>query len=171
VTDKLLELEVRLLILRHGRAKVLVALATAGDQQVADVEKQIAAAEERKTKRKPKSAAATPDLVALTCRDRPENAPLVQTILNRYENRTFLPQLRDVQRLLDRLSADPVKLKSRKAATRPLAEALSRLSAEELRRLTSAPASNADSDYALLAREIMAGGPKRNQARGGTAVD
>jgi hypothetical protein len=42
------------------------------------------------------------DLVGVAAQERPEIAEPLRALAVGYENRTFLPQLRDVQRFLDR---------------------------------------------------------------------
>ncbi|HXB67313.1 MAG TPA: hypothetical protein VNY05_03675 [Candidatus Acidoferrales bacterium] len=71
-----------------------------------------------------------------------------------YENRTFLPQLRDVQRFLDRTGVPHGKLKSRAAATPIVIRTLANLPPDNLTELLLDKTST-DSDYALLARAIM----------------
>jgi hypothetical protein len=80
----------------------------------------------------------------------------LQLLATRYENRTFLPQLKDAQRFLDRSGTPGKKLKSRNEAGHNVITALCRLSVEELRQLAArSVSSKGDSDYVLLAREIV----------------
>jgi hypothetical protein len=168
MTDKTLDLEVRLLILRYGRRRIIDALAGLGEQTVEELESELAAAFERKARRndRPEERSAS-DIIAEACRDRPEIGGLVTTLVNRFENRTFLPQLRDVVRFLDRAGISHGKLKSRRASVSKLISALASLNASELRQLASPPQGESDNDFALLAREIMTGGKPHRPARDG----
>lgn len=161
-SESLLALDIRLLLLRYGRTRVLHALASLSSQTQEELERDIAAAQDRKTKKKSKSSP-TSDLVASTFRDRPELVPIVQQLVTRYENRMFLPQLRDVQRFLDRTTGSHVRLKSRKAAIGPLLRAMAKMSAEDVSRLTGVAETRGDSDFALLARAIMTGTGERKR--------
>jgi hypothetical protein len=48
VNDQMLILEIRILVLRHGKQKVLRALASVGDQTIQQIEQQLAAIENAK---------------------------------------------------------------------------------------------------------------------------
>jgi hypothetical protein len=164
MNDQILALELRLLILRYSRRRIIDALARLGDQTREEVESELNVALERKTRRnsKPKQRP-TSDLIADACRDSPETVEPVTTLVSRFENRTFLPQLRDVVRFLDRAGISHGKLKSRRASTPRVVAALAKLNAEELRQLAAPPIPGVENDFALLAREIMAGGrPRRS---------
>jgi len=156
MTNTYLQIELRLLLLRHGRRAIVQALAELGEQTPEDVERELAAAHERKKKRK--AAAPSPaELVAKACKDRPEIIELVGTLVTRFENRSFLPNLRDVVRFLDQAGYPHGRLRSRRKAVGHVVKALSQTSTDELRRLNAPPSSSGESDYALLAREIMGG--------------
>jgi hypothetical protein len=159
MNEQILALELRLLILRYSRRRIIDALAKLGDRTPEEIERELNAALENKTRRnaKPKERP-TSELIAGVCQDRPELMELVTTLVNRFENRTFLPQLRDVVRFLDRAGVSHGKLKSRRVSTPKIIGALAKLSADELRQLAAPPPAGGDSDFALLAREIMAGG-------------
>jgi hypothetical protein len=156
--DDLLKIELRLLLLRYGRRKIVGALAALGDQKPEELDAELALLEQRKVDRKPKKLPAAADLVAQVCRERPESAQILQTLATRYENRTFLPHLRDVERFLDQTGFPHGRLKSRREAARQVVTALCQLNIEELKRLAAPPQGQGDSDFALLAREIMGRG-------------
>lgn len=161
--DALLKLDIRLLLLRYGRRRVLDALAGLTDHTPEELEREIATAEDRKTKKKARTSS-TSEMVASVFRDRPELVPTVEQLMNRYENKTFLPQLRDVQQFLDRVAGTRTRLKSRKTAIGPLLRALSSMKADDIPRLTAAAeTTSGDSDFALLARAIMTGSSGRKR--------
>jgi hypothetical protein len=155
--EDLLKLELRLLILRHGRKAVLETLAALDEQTPERVEADLKLAEQRnrgpKKKRKIVSAS---ESAAQISQERPEAAELLRILATRYDNRVFLPQLRDVQRFLDRAGAPHRSLRSRGEAARLVVAALSRLGGDDLKRLAQEASSlRKESDYALLAREII----------------
>ncbi len=152
--EELLNIELRLLMLRYGRRSVLSALARITDQTPEQIEADLALAEKRKAGSKKRVVSAV-DLAEQLGNENEESAEMLKTLAARFENRTFLPQLRDVQRLLDRAGYPHGRLKSRREAARHVMKMLSRLSTDELKRLIASPEPNADSDYAVLAREIM----------------
>lgn len=79
----------------------------------------------------------------------------VQALIASYENRTFLPQLREVERFLDRVGVLHGKVKSRSEALPKVVQALAGMSHSELTGLTELASHDKSSDFALLANEIM----------------
>jgi len=95
------------------------------------------------------------DLVATPCHEKPEIAEPLRAMALAFQNRTFLPQLRDVQRFLDRIGSAHGRLRSREAAAPALVRELAKMTRADLLRLVSETSSSSESDYALLARAIM----------------
>jgi hypothetical protein len=153
---ELLEIDVRLLLVRYGRTKVLQVLARLTEQTIEDLERHLQTIQHKpKPKRAPPSIM---DLVEATAQERPEIAEPLRALAVGFENRTFLPQLRDVQRFLDGTGASHGKLKSRAAATPIVIRTLAKLPPDSLAQLLRDKTST-DSDYALLARAIMGARP------------
>lgn len=152
MSDQMIHLELRLLILKHGRQNVLRALAQLGDQTFEQIEQQLQAIEQKKRTRRPKPTAI--DLAAAASKEREAITEPLHALAVAFENKTFLPQLRDVQRFLDRVEP-PGKLKSRNAAASILFRTLARLPKEELLRLAASDEHQGDSEYSILARAIM----------------
>ena len=155
--DQILQLELRLLMLRYSRRKILEGLAALGEQTLEAIEAELTAVHEATTRKKSK-ARPKPQLsevITQECQGRPEIAKVVQLLATRFENRTFLPQLKDVQRFLDRFgAASRGRLKSRSTAVGKIIHVLAQMHLDELTRLAE-PAPANDSDYAVLARQIM----------------
>lgn len=152
----LLEFDIRLLILRYGRRRVLDALARLGDQTPEELDQQLRTLEKsgdrRRQTNRPKPSAL--DLAASESRDRPDIAEPLRALAVSFQNRAFLPQLRDVQRFLDRAGSSHGKLTSRAAAAPVLIRMLAKLTRTDLLTLTETRSSG-ESDYSLLARAIM----------------
>lgn len=149
----MLELDLRMLILRYGKQRVLDGLSQLGEQVPEDVEQKLRAA--KRGRRPPVARSSAVELAVSECRDHPEIAEAVRSLAVGFQNRTFLPNLRDVERFLDRVSAAHGKLKSRVAAAPVLIRTLVALRREELLRLVAENSSTSESDYSLLARAIM----------------
>lgn len=153
MTNDLLDIDARLLILRYGRTKVLQALARIGDQTIDELEQQM-----QVIARKPRPPRAKPsvvDLFAAHAKEHPAIADPLRTLAVGFENRTFLPHLRDVQRFLDRTGVAHGKLKSRAAAAPAVVRALAKLAPDNIARLAATDQGGNDSDYSLLAHAIM----------------
>lgn len=157
--DKLLELEVRLLMLRYGRRPVLDALATISEQSVEQLEQQLKAMEDGvRSKRKRPSKPTLMEVAMVESEGRPEIANLLRVIATKFENRAFLPNLRDVERFLYRIEqprSSRRAFKSRTAAGLALIRALAKLPQEEVHRLADTAPSAGESDYSILSRAIM----------------
>lgn len=156
--DELLDIDVRLLVLRYGRQKVLTTLSRVMDQTPGELERQL-----RKLEGIPSVArkkAPNPSLVEFAsaeCRKDAEILEPLRMLAHAFENRTFLPNLRDVQRFLDRAGAPPRRYKSRAIAGPDVIHALSKLPKDELTSLATRNTSGGESDYSLLSRAIMGG--------------
>ena len=153
--DKFFEIDVQLLVLRYGRQRVLDALARIDEQTREELDRSL---RDSQQKPRPRPITAKPtlaDIVAIECRDRPNMTEQLRELALKYENRLFLPELRDVKRFLDRIGAPSVGLKSRVAAGPVLIRALAKLPPEELMKLTMRDRTPHESDYSLLSRAIM----------------
>ena len=151
-----LEIDVRLLVLRYGRQKVIGVLARMGEQTPERLEQQLQDLEKKPkavSGQKPKLSLT--DIAALESRDRPDISQLLRTLAVNFENRTFLPNLRDVLRFFEWRGGQASKLKSRTVAGPILIRALSKLPREELLKLTSQVGAPGESDYSLLSRAIL----------------
>jgi len=151
--DQFLELEIRLLILRYSRKRVLQTVARLSDQTLEDLEHEIENVETKRRAKKPKPTVL--EIAASACKEKPEIAEPLRNLAVAFQNRIFLPQLRDVQRFLDRLGFVHGKLKSRVDSATHLFRSLAGLSREELLKLIEGMNSPGDSDFAMLARAIM----------------
>jgi hypothetical protein len=157
----LLDIDVQLLLLRYGRHNVLQALARTTNQTLEQIEQQLQALAERKAGKPKRAAPSIPELAEAHAKERPDIAEPLRTIAVRFENRTLLPQLRDIQRLLERAGITHGKLKSRTAAAPLLLRTLAKLPPEELAHLLTTEERGKDSDYAILARAIMGTPPTK----------
>jgi len=165
--DELLDIDVRILVLRYGREKVLAALSRLVEQTPAQLEEQLQALGHKKSAGRRK--APNPSLVEVAtseCREDPEILEPLRVLAVAFENRSFLPNLRDVQRFLDRAGASPQKFKSRAIAGPAVIRALSKWPKAELASLASRDASGGESDYSLLSRAIMGGASDDKANRG-----
>ena len=169
MSDELLEIEMRLLILRYGRPKVLRTFARLSELSVEELEQRLRAVEQRPKAKRPKLSAM--DVFTSEFQDHHEIARTLRALAVDFDNHTFLPHLRDVQRFLDRIGSPAGKLKSRAAAAPFLMRALARLTSDDLGRLLVAGKSTADSDYSLLARAIMNSPAKKSPRFGESGGD
>ncbi|MCA9421728.1 MAG: hypothetical protein KC592_11965 [Nitrospira sp.] len=153
MTDELLQIELRLLIHRYGKQRILSLLARIGEQTLAELEQQIRELEGKRKVKAPKPSII--DRAISEGRQHPELAESLRALAVRFQNRTFLPNLRVVQRVLDQVEHTKGKLKSREAAVPLLIRSLTKLTPDELKLLLAQHNMPGESDYSLLARAIM----------------
>jgi hypothetical protein len=153
----LLDLRLRLLILEYGRQKVVRGLATLGDVTLEDLESRLAAISQKgkapSKDRKPQPSVV--ELAEVACREHPEVLASVRALAVGFQNRTFLPHLRDVQRFIDGIDPGQPKLRSREAAGPIVLRALCTLTGDELARLAVQNHASGDTDFSVLAQAIM----------------
>lgn len=149
-----LQIDVQLLLLRYGRTRVLQALACVDEVSLEDLERQLESIQPRSRGKTTRANPSVIQIVEEALQERPEVAEPLRKLAVDFENRTFLPHLRDVRRFLDRTGTSYGKLKSRAAATRIVIQTLAKLPPLELASLMQ-NSLNHDSDYELLARAIM----------------
>lgn len=167
MTDQVLNLQLRLLIAQYGKPKVLGNLADLDQVKIEDIEQEIASIN---AKRKARSRSRRPlrtmmELVDAECRKHPEIAEPLRTLAIAFQNRIFLPQLRDCQRFLEGVNPNQGKLKSRDTAAKPVLCVLVELARHDLERLIEQNSESKESDFSALARTIMQGSStnKENQ--------
>ena len=117
----------------------------------------LTAIEERRLTKTRRKAKSIPELISDKCKGRENIEAVVSTLVNRYQSRIFLPHLRDVARFFDRSDVKHARLKSRIAALPKVIEILSQLSVDQLDALSRDAVPKEQTDFSLLAREIMGG--------------
>jgi hypothetical protein len=156
VKDQLLEIDVRLLVLRYGREQVLNVLARLGEQSPEQLEQYLRTLEHKPTaSRTERAKRSLVEIAARESKERSDISEPLRTLAINFENRTFLPNLRDVHRFLNGIGISRRTLKSRAVAGPVVIRALSKLSRERLLELVAHKESSNESDYSLLSRAIM----------------
>lgn len=154
MSGDLLKLDVGLLLLRYGKQRVFKALAELEDQSVEQLEQKIQEMRERPRPVK-RSGPVIDDVLSAECARRPEIADALKSVAAKFQSRALLPNLRDVQRLLNRIGHPGKSLKSRTAAGPILIRALAQLPKEEVLKLIQTTTSPHESDFAVLSQAIL----------------
>jgi len=115
-----LSIDVRLMLARYGRALVLKAIAEALRISEGDLEAELTSAIEKPVPTARKAPFAVSELKI----DDPDILSALLALEGRYKNRTFLPELRDVNRFLERNGRPGQRMKSRVAAQKRVFETL-----------------------------------------------
>lgn len=150
----LLESHIVLLLAQYGKTAVLAALAATLDL----TEEQLMAQLQRRPARAPRDAtkkAPAFDISAVVANQEPAKAQLLRTLHNRYENRLFLPELRDVRRLFEQFHRPIGSVKSRSLLLPKVMKLLAEREVSELESLTQAPSGRDYSSLGLISDEIL----------------
>ena len=152
---ELLQIEVEILLLKYGETSVLKALSAAIASNEEDLRGKISALKEKKAQTTKNTRAKKQPLdVAKEIIAGSTNEDQLMSLAILYQNRQFLPQLKDVKRFLGRFNIIK-NVKSRNDATRAVFESLSRCSQEELMSYTADTNTGGQSSFSKLAEHIM----------------
>ncbi|MBA8884418.1 hypothetical protein [Dokdonella fugitiva] len=128
----LIEFDVALLLLRYGEHAILRQLSEALRQTPEQLEEKVASIRNRKAKNsRPKPVAFTVSRLAKDL----ETFDQLVSLEEKFDNRTFLKELKDVKRFLERNGNSLPRLKSRQDAKKHLFEVLAGKTSSELIRL------------------------------------
>ena len=162
MSTELIQIEVEILLLKYGEDSVLKALSAAIVSTEEELRKKIDALKEKKAKTtKGRRTKKQPLDIAEEVIARSPNKDQLMNLAISYQNRQFLPQLRDVRRFLGRFGIRK-NVKSRNDATRVVFECLNRYSQEELESLASDSNAEGQSSFSKLAGHIM--GDRENKS-------
>jgi hypothetical protein len=153
--SELVQIEVELIVLKYGEPAVLKALATvtgASENELLDKIKML-----KENKIKPKRAAKKqkqPIDIAKDIFINAINEHELMELANLYQNKLFLPQLKDVRRFLGRFNITKT-LKSRNDATRLVFDSLIKCTNDELKGFIADVNLSENSSFATLTDQIM----------------
>lgn len=154
---EILDLEVSLLLLKHGKLALLQAIARRMQLSDEDLQLELEKLQHSeyvslaKKKNIPKPFVIDSILVG-----REEKAEFLRQLCARFDNRTFFPELKDVKRFFERHGRPAVAWKSRLLAQESLFSVLADLDVSELKKLLAeAPTSTEVSSLGLISDEIL----------------
>jgi hypothetical protein len=86
----------------------------------------------------------------------PDKFIAVKDLMERFENKTFLPELKDIKRFLEKQGLiNSSSIKSRKSAESKITQTLFTLPVEELEIILSSPVNDEHSSLGIIADEIL----------------
>ena len=154
-SSKFLDYEVALLLAKYGKRALLSALAEklelTPDQLEVILQTPLNARLISRSRKKPPPL----DLVKQLAHEYPDKAHLLQTLYERFDNRTFLPQLRDVRRFFERHARPLGASKSRAELVEKVLRLLAELDVAELEAFCQPQPENAYSSLGLISDEIL----------------
>lgn len=162
MNDEFLKIELRIIVAKYGRAKVQQALASLQDASLVEIASQVSELEVG-AKRKPKRERPVADTIAEATEDRPGIKSVLDRFAELYEERSFLPELRDVQSFLERSGFRRANC-SRRDAIHHVIHALASFKDQRLNDLLETTLISGESGYEALANEIISPTRKRTPA-------
>lgn len=159
---ELLQIEIDLLLLKYGETAVIKALSSVSDKSEDEIVEKIRVLKERKTKvsKTPRQQKQPLDIAKEVITGSSNESQLINLAIL-YQNKQFLPQLKDVKRFLGRFNVSK-NIKSRNEATRVVFESLAQCSLDELIYLATDSNTNSQSSFAKLAEHIMGDGDNKS---------
>jgi len=134
--DEILSIEISLLLIKYGEKRVLKSLSKVLGIDIKDLNSKLQCITEIKKKDKVVNSQKTSRGVNDIIKQNPQKADLLNILYDRYLNKTFLPELRDIKRLLNRHSIDTKAVKQRNSAASKVFKLLASLEEKELQDLT-----------------------------------
>ena len=151
----LLDLELRLLVARHGKAQIARALSAIESVDLTLIDDDIKSYERKKTKegahRGPEKS--IEEMVG-QANPRPAARDLVEKLAHAYKKRDFLPEFRDVRRFLESRRISVSRFRSRADAFPTLLRVLAQCNPEELTALDERRTA-AGSDLGIITDQIL----------------
>jgi hypothetical protein len=153
-SSKFLDYEVALLLAKYGKNAVLDALAKKLQLTPDQLEVALQTFPNEKSGSRSRKTS-TIDLVTQLAQENPNKAQLLRTLHGRFENRTFLPALRDVKRFFERHARQLGASKSRAESLPKVLRLLAELDVAELEALSHAQPENTYSSLGVISDEIL----------------
>lgn len=155
----LLGLELRLLIARHGKARINEALSSMEDVDLATLDADVKAykGRTRKNRARPRPRKSIDEMIQETNPKNPDAEHLVRKLALAYEDRRFLPELREVKRFLESRRTSAAKFRSRADALPAVIKALAQTESDELAMLDERKGTRGG-DLGIIANQILGRG-------------
>jgi hypothetical protein len=153
--SKFLDYEVALLLAKYGKTAVLGTLAKKLQLTLDELERILETHLNEKSVSHSKKRPSTVDLVAHLAEAHPNKAQLLRTLNGRFENRMFLPELRDVKRFFEQHDQPLGSSRSRADSLPRVLRLLAELEVAELEALCQAQPENAYSSLGVISDEIL----------------
>lgn len=155
IDKEILSLEVRVLMVKYGYRKLIHAISEIKNDSIDKIEEDMRKLELLKRKKSKLPGRSIDDIVNTIINNNLEKADQLRRLAASYENRTFLPQLKDARQFLERNSANPRIPKSRLSAVSPVFRTLASLDISQLEEYLVTPGIGTDNALSLISDQIM----------------
>ncbi len=155
-SEIILGIEVRLLIVKYGYARVIETLAAVRgvpEEEILELIEKVELGKKEKAKKRKETETNVEEIVEKVALEHPEKSSQIKELAVQFNNKRFLPELKDVRRFLDKQSVKPVNIKSRVVAAKQIFRILGTLSSQELSELIKMD--RTESDFSILSDQII----------------
>ena len=156
--DTILQLELRLLIARYGKRRILEAIATIEGVDLVEIEREIEQQEVKAKRKKQRRSKGVFELIQEARSSNIDVRLILEKLAYRYDAKEFLPQLRDVKRFLESRGVPAGKLRSRSDALPKVVDVLASQSAAELQKLMEELLTSDRGDLGIITDQILGRG-------------
>lgn len=156
--DKFLDYEVALLLAKYDKQDVIDALARKANLSQENLEKILKQMNEKNAVSRQRKKSRKKDSIDMVISKHPKKAEQLRTLYNRFVNRTFLPELRDVRRFFEQHSGNLGRSTSRAKSGLRLFKLLSELETTELDDLCESSHTDEYSSLGIISDEILGNG-------------
>ncbi len=154
-TKRFLNYEVALLLAKYGKSALLGALAQQLQLTPDQLEEILQRPLTEKSAPRADNQSSAVDLVAQLGQEHPNKILLLRTLQGRFQNRTFLPELRDVKRFFERHARPLGATKSRADSLPRVIKLLAELDVAELEALCHTQPGSEYSSLAVISEAIL----------------
>ena len=156
---ELLGLEIRLLIARHGKARINEVLSSMEDGGLATLHADVKAYEgrTRRDRARPRPRKGIDEMIQETNLENPDAEHLIRKLALAYEDRRFLPELREAKRFLESRRTSAAKFRSRADALPAIIKVLAQTDLDELATLDERKRARGG-DLGIIANQILGRG-------------
>jgi hypothetical protein len=147
--------EVALMLAKYGKRTLIDALAQKLQMTPDQLEVVLQSPPKKRAVSQVRKELSSADLVNELAHVHPKKGDMLRTLHQRFLNRTFLPNLRDVKRFLERHARPVGALKSRAESVDKVLRLLAELDVEELETLCQAQSEGGYSSLALISDAIL----------------
>lgn len=153
--EQLLDYEIVLLLAKHGERRVVKALAETLGISPEELQRKLYQLKDVKPRTPTRKRIDVSRIVEIITAEQPDKAADLRLLFSRFQNKTFLPELKDVKRFLDRYGYALGSAKSRAEVAPRLFKLLGTLPATELKSLCEGDEQKEYSSLGLISDEIM----------------
>ena len=154
----LLDADIALLLLRHGKSSVIGTLAKHLQLSEVELEEMLSTTLKRRRVQPPSKALSSPQFsIDRLIKGREYKEKFLRQLHAKFENRTFLPELKDVKLFLGRNKKSSASVKSRASAKSKIFMLLAELDLDSLEKLASEEAAEKSefSSLGIISDEIL----------------